>query len=314
MSTHTIERRSDASEARRTHVRRLASCLLLGFVLALMIGDQEGTQTDFGYAFRQAVSFPRIVVFLLVGVAVYLAVTFWPYLQPYLRRPGMRPMAAGAISVVVANALLKWSDNGELNTGRLSDLAKGAADTGALDSLARAFFGSVVPALYWVLFLVVLVLGIATVVRNSAVLAWVTATLAVLTGVWGLYAQSAVHSFLGGVDHTTGALVGLLGYLAIAAGAITVARSAREEADTRSFIDRVFSWRIGMPLVVLGGAFGLISLFIAAWFSPQNNNDHFLGLSARFSGSGVSVLTSAYVNWLGWLLFAGVLALAAVTS
>ena len=171
-----------------------------------------------------------------------------------------------------------------------------------------------VPGSYWIILLVVLALGIAAVVRKSAALAWATATLAVLAGAWGLYAQSSVHKFLGGADHTTGALVALLGYLAIAAGAVTVARSSREEADTRSFIDRVFSWRTGMPLVVLGGVFGLISVFVGSWFSPANNNDHFFALSARFSGSGVNALTSAYITWLGLLLFLGVLALAAVTS
>ncbi len=123
-----------------------------------------------------------------------------------------------------------------------------------------------------------------------------------------------MHTFLGGADHATGALVALLGYLAIAAGAVTVARSSREEADTRGFIDRVFSWRTGMPLVVLGGVFGLISVFVGTWFSPSNRNDHFFALSARFSGSGVNALTSAYITWLGLLLFLGVLALAAVTS
>ena len=35
------------------------------FVLALMVGTQEGTRNDFGYAFRQAVRGPRIFVFLL---------------------------------------------------------------------------------------------------------------------------------------------------------------------------------------------------------------------------------------------------------
>jgi hypothetical protein len=47
-------------------VQRLVACLFGGVVLALMVGNQEGSQTDFGISFRKAVSFPRIIVFLLI--------------------------------------------------------------------------------------------------------------------------------------------------------------------------------------------------------------------------------------------------------
>ena len=49
-------------------VKRLVACLAGGFVLALMVGPQEGTQEDFGYAFRESVFVPRIFVFLGIGV------------------------------------------------------------------------------------------------------------------------------------------------------------------------------------------------------------------------------------------------------
>jgi ABC-type branched-subunit amino acid transport system permease subunit len=310
----TIKRRSDAAETRIRHVKRLGACLLLGGVLALMIGDQEGTQQDFGFAFREAVAAPRIFVFLAVGLVVYAAVTFWPYLTPYLRRPGVRPLAVGALSVVAANTLLRWSDRGELDTGRLSELTKAAPDTKGLDTVTRAFFGSVVPGLPWILFLAVMALAIAAIVRSSSPTAWVTAGLALLSGVWSFYAQASVRSFLGGADHATGGLVALLGYLAISAAAVTVARSSAQEADTRGFIDRVFSWRTGMPLVVAAGVLGLISLLVAAWFSPHNSNDHFLDLGSRFAGSDVSLFSTAYYTWAGWLIFLVVLATAAFAS
>ena len=41
------------------HVKRLAACLFGGFVLALMVGKQEGTQNDFGIAFHEAVAATR---------------------------------------------------------------------------------------------------------------------------------------------------------------------------------------------------------------------------------------------------------------
>src|SRR6478752_5597588 len=45
-------------------IKRLIACLAGSFVLALMWGPQEGVQEDYGYAFRQAIFSPRILVFL----------------------------------------------------------------------------------------------------------------------------------------------------------------------------------------------------------------------------------------------------------
>ena len=90
-----------------------------------------------------------------------------------------------------------------------------------------------------------------------------------------------------------------MGYLTIAASCVVVARSRREDAETRGFIDLVFSWRPGFPLVVLGLVTGLFSLALTTWFSPQNKDDHYADLSSRFSGSSINGLTAAYVTWLG---------------
>jgi ABC-type branched-subunit amino acid transport system permease subunit len=313
-TTDTITRRSEAAENRLAHLRRLAGCLALAFVLALMIGNQEGTQLDFGFAFRKAVLGPRIIVFVIIGVLVYLAVTFWPYLKPYLRRPGIRPLAAGAISVVAGYALLKWTDSDQIDTGKLANLAKAGRDTGGLDALTRLFLGSAVPDLYWLLLVVSVVLGAVSLVRRNGVLCYVTVAVAVLAGVWGLYAQASVRSFLGTPDHSTGGLVSLLGYLTIAASALTVATSVRDESDTRGFVDRVFAWRPGMPLVVAGAVLGLVSIFAATWFSPTNKNDKVSNLANRFSGTGISGLSSAYVSWLLYLLLVVTLGVAAFAS
>ncbi len=59
-------------------MKRLLACLAGGVVLAMMVGPQEGSQTDYGYAFRKSVLEPRIVVFLGIGVLLFLAITYWP--------------------------------------------------------------------------------------------------------------------------------------------------------------------------------------------------------------------------------------------
>jgi ABC-type branched-subunit amino acid transport system permease subunit len=296
------------------HLKRLGGCLALGFVLALMVGPQEGSQNDYGLAFRKAVLEPRIFVFLGIGVLLYVLITFWPRVKPYLKRPGVRPLAAGAISVVAANALLKWTDSGQIERGKLNSLASAASDTGSLDFLTRAFFGSVIPGLYWILLVVIVALAGAAIVLDRRTLAWSAAALAVIAGFWGLYAQLTVKDYLGSADHSTGALVALLGYLTIASAAVVVARSTAEVADTRGFVDTVFSWRPGLPLVVLGFIGGVIALVFATWFSPTDRIDKVFDLGNRFSDSGISTLTSAYISWLVWLLFLGAIALAGAAT
>jgi ABC-type branched-subunit amino acid transport system permease subunit len=291
-------------------LKRLAGCLLIGFVLALMVGQQEGTQSDYGYAFRQAVSVPRIFVFLGIGVLIFLLVTYADRVRRYVRRPGVRPLAVGALSVVAGYSLLRWTDSGQIDGGTLSTLSSAARDTHSLDPLTRAFFGSIVPGTPYLLLLVVLVLAGTAIVLRRPALAWSAAGLAVLGGLWGVYATKAVDDFLVTPDHSTGAFVALLGYLAIASACVVVARSDREDADTRGFIDRAFSWRPGLPLVVIGLLAGLVALVGTGWFSPGNKNDHYADLSSRFSDTGINTLTSAYLTWLGTLLFVVVLALA----
>ncbi len=295
-------------------LKRLGGCLALGLVLALMVGKQEGSQNDYGLALREAVLNPRIFVFLGIGVLVYLLITFWPRVTPYLQRPGVRPLAAGAITVVVANGLLKWTDSGQIEGGKLGALSKAASDTGSLDFLTRAYFGSVIPGTAWILLIIVALLAAAAIVLDRSTIAWTAAGLSTVIGIWGFFAQASVRGFLGTADHSTGALASLLGYLTIASAAVVVARSTAQSADTRGFIDHAFSWRPGFPLVVLGLVIGLISLLTATWFSPTNAVDKVYDLGSRFSGSGVSGLTSAYISWLVWVLFIATIAVAAAAT
>src|SRR3954454_22707652 len=191
--------------------KRLAGCLALGVVLALMVGPQEGHQSDFGYAFRQAVFSPRIVVFLLIGVGIFVANLFWSRIVPYVLRPGVRPFVAGVACVVASYALLNWTDNTDLPDGKLGTLAPLARDTPGLGTVSRLFYGSAVPSMYWLVMVVAVLLTAAALITRRAVFGWSGAAVAVIGGVWGLIAHGEVNSFLGTPDHSTGAFVGMLG-------------------------------------------------------------------------------------------------------
>lgn len=282
------------------HLQRIVACLGLGVMLALMIGRQEGTQQDFGLAFRQAVLGPRIVVFLLIGMAVYAAITFWPRIQPLLVRPGVRPLSIGLLTVIVSQALLKWTDSASVGDGKFSSLASAAASTDGLAPIARAFFGN---AVAWIMLVVTLVVASVAILLRRRIVAWVGTALAVVMALWLYVAHSAVTSYLGSPDHSTGALVGLLGYLTVAAACAACALAQEDTANTRAFINRVFGWRPGMPLVVVGVLLGLAALSVATWFSPSNRDATLTDTAGIFNGAGLAPLAQAYLAWLAYVLF-----------
>ena len=125
MSAADATTMADIAQRRRLELKplitRLAACLAGGVVLALMWGEQEGTQDDYGFAFHQAVFKPRILVFLGIGLAAFLAITFWPKVRPYLTKPGMPSYLAGVATVIASYVLLHWYD--PISGQKLSDLA-----------------------------------------------------------------------------------------------------------------------------------------------------------------------------------------------
>ena len=307
-------RRSDAAELRITHTKRLLACLAGGFVLALMIGSQEGTQQDFGYAFRQAVYGPRLLLFLAIGVGLYAAISFGPRVVPYLTRPGLRALAVGALTVLVSFTLLRWTDSTNVGNGKFSTLASAARDTGGLDGLTRVFFGSVLTVLPWVLLGLVVVLAAMGMLRRNANLSYAAGVLAIVFGFWALYASAQVRSFLNFPDHSTGGVVAMLGFFTIAAAALVSARSESEVADTSGFVDRVMGWRPGLPLVVLGAVIGLVGVLSATWFSPGDRNAGLSTTSSMFQGTGLDAFATAYLVWLAYVLFFGTLVAAAAAT
>jgi ABC-type branched-subunit amino acid transport system permease subunit len=292
-------------------LKRLAGCLAFSFVLALMVGPQEGNQGDFGYAFRAAIFDPRILVFIVIGLLAFTAITFWPRITPFLVRPGVRPLVAGGITVLAAMQLLQWTNDSNVGAGKFSDLAKAASSTAALSPVSRQFFSNYVA---WILLVVTFGLCAAALVLGARTLAWVAAGLAVLSGIWAYAAHALVSDYIGTPDHSTGAAVALLGYLVMAAAGLTSALSKSETANTRALVVRVAGWRPGFPLVVLGAVVGLVSLLLATWFSPTNHNTSFGQMSSLFSGNGLGGVATQYLSWLGWLLFAVSLGLAAAST
>ncbi|CAN5408624.1 hypothetical protein BH10ACT8_BH10ACT8_07860 [soil metagenome] len=289
--------------------KRFIACIAGSLVLALMIGKQEGTQDDYGLAFRQAILSPRVVVFLLIGVGFFAALTYWASIKPYLLKTGMRPLLIGGLTVVIAQLLLKWLD--PLGDGKLATVAGQAGNTDGLSPTAKLFFSY---HLYWFWLLLTLALAGTAIVLSIRALAWVAAIAAVIGAVWAYTAHASVVSFVAAVDHSMGANVTLIGYLTIAAAAATMALAKDDVADTRAFIDRALAWRPGMPLVVLGILAGIIAFGQATWFSPQARNYTLLDTKDYFAGNGLANLAYQYLAWLGWVLFAVTALLVALAS
>ena len=285
---------------------RAMGCLALGFVLALIVGPQEGTQDDYGYAFRTAIFDPRIFVFLGIGVVVFLALTYWPRVRPYLRRPGVLPLAIGFITVVAAFTLLHWYD--PLGDGKFGTVAAAVGKTPTVSALTTAYFGW----LGWALAVLCLLLAATAIVTGIRLLGWITVALSVFAAVIGYTSHSDVVSIAKGIDHSFGAGVAAIGFLTMGAAAMSMALSKVQVADSKAFISRVIGWRPGLPLAVIGVILGLLALSSATWFSPGGKNATLVDTATTFKGKGLAPIASAYLSWLGWVLLLAVAVLALV--
>jgi ABC-type branched-subunit amino acid transport system permease subunit len=290
-------------------LKRLLGCLAGGLVLALMVGNQEGTQEDYGLAFRESVLRPRVVIFLLIGGLLFLAITFWPLIKPYLIRTGVRPLAVGGLTVIVAHTLMHWYD--PLGGGKFQALADQASGANGLSPVAKLYFTSPVA---WIYLIGTLVVAAVAIVLGLRLLAWIGAALGVIGAIWAYTAHAAVLSFTNAVDHSLGAWVATLGYLTVAAASATIALARTDVADSRAFVDRVLSWRPGFPLAVLGGLVGLMAFGLATWFAPQDRNATLSDTHSLFQGTSLAPLAVQYLAWLGYLLFAATLVAALAAS
>jgi ABC-type branched-subunit amino acid transport system permease subunit len=289
-------------------VKRFVACLALGLALAIMVGPQQGTQQDYGLAFREAVFAPRVFIFLGIGVAVFFVVTFWPRITPYFKRPGVFPLAVGGITVVAAQTLLKWHD--PTGDGKFHTVADAAAGIAGLAPLASVFFGW----LAWTLLVVTVLVAGAGIVLDRKVLGWVAAGLAIFGVFIVLVASAAFEATSTRPDHSLGAGVAVVGYLVIAAAAVTIAMSRDEIADTKAFFARLLAWRPGLPLTVIGAVVGIIGVASATWYSPSRINATLVDTAAFFGDRGLAPLAEAYLSWLGYAVFGVALILAAAAS
>jgi ABC-type branched-subunit amino acid transport system permease subunit len=285
-------------------VTRLLACLGGSVVLAMMVGTQQGSQRDYGQAFREAVLDVRIIWFLLIGVLAFLVITYREAVLPYVRRPGIRPLVIGVLVLIASFFLMKWYD--PLGDGKFGTFADAVTGTPQISPLAKAFFGW----LWWVGLILLPAGTFVAIALRQRLLAWVMAALSVLVGVVALVAHSTAASFAGGADHSFGAVAALIGFWTIAGAGVVAATSQEETADTRNFVERVMAFRPGLPLVALGLLLGVLALVSASWLDPRRNNLTLVDTASLFDGSSLNGLATAVLNWLAYVLFAGVIVLA----
>ena len=233
---------------------RLFACLAGALVLSLMWGPQEGSFGNFYFAIKKGLFTPRVFVFLALGVLVFLAITFWPKVVPFLTRPGVWPLAAGALTVIASQTLMHWAD--QVGDAKFGTVAEAVANTNGISPLASAFFGG----LAWAQLVVIVLLIGAAIVTGLRNFGWAAAVLSVVAAVIAYLSHAAV------VDRgrRRGPLAGRLRLHRRLPGAHDVRPGDRDVACSRwptagRAVNRVLGWRPGLPLVVIGAVLGLIS-------------------------------------------------------
>ena len=287
---------------------RLLACLAGSLVLALMWGPREGNFDEYWYVITNSLFRPRVLVFLALGVLVFLAMSFWPKVVPFVTRPGVWPLTAGALTVIASQTLMHWAD--EVGDAKFSTVATAAGNTSGLAPLAKAFFGG----LAWAQLVVIVLLLGAAIVTGLRNFGWAAAVLSVAAAVIAYIAHAAVVDLAPGADHSLGVYVCIVGYLVLMTAGLVVAMSQTQVANTKRTVNRALGWRPGLPLVLIGAVLGLISLSSSAWFSPENLNATFTDTNDVFRDSGLAPIASQYLQWLGWALFAVSLVLSGVSS
>jgi ABC-type branched-subunit amino acid transport system permease subunit len=299
---------------------RLLACLGGGLVLAFMYGPQEGTiNGDFGIAFFQALGlhkgtstawhFPvRAVLFLAIGLVLFILISFWRYVVPYLRSPGTRPILIGAVGVLIAQTVMNWWDPNQnyqnTSNSRFFTVKSVVSASPALSGITNDFF----TWLSWTLLIVTVIVGATAIVRRN--LRWV-GYLTFVLGVAGAVIAYVAHQDLVNAgnslpqhaDHSLGVYVDALGFLVMGFAGLAVVFSTSEVADTKVFLTRATTWRPGLPLVALGLVFGLFAYANDCWYAPLTRNADLGATHDLFNGSGISSLATQYLGWLGWTLF-----------
>jgi hypothetical protein len=241
-----------------------------------MVGNQEGTQNDFGIAFREATSPLRLLAFLGVGVGAFLVLTFWSLIAPYVRHPGAAPVAAGLVVVFAGMTLTKWYDP----VGKLGPVSTAVGQSKGVPFLVSLYFSWFA----WALFLACLVLGGVAVATRRPVVGSIQIGVGLVAAILVFIAHAQLVTFAGGIDHTLGVYLAVVGYLVYAGGGLIAARSHAEAADPMRSIERALAWRPGLPLAIVGLLIGVNSYVNTAWFSPLQLDVGFAGTRDHFPG------------------------------
>jgi ABC-type branched-subunit amino acid transport system permease subunit len=200
--------------------------------------------------------------------------------------------------------LLRWYDP----VGKFGAVSKAVSKSHGVPALTSFYFTPIA----WVLLVIAIVLGGATVITRRPILAYAHAAYCVVFAVIIFVAHSQLVNFAGtkNPDHSLGVFVTCLGYLVLSTCGIIAVRSEAEVADPRGAVDLALAWRPGLPMALLGVVLGLLSFLSAAWFAPLELNAGFHKTSTDFHGTGLASTATAYLGWLGIALF---VAAAAVT-
>jgi ABC-type branched-subunit amino acid transport system permease subunit len=299
------------TETQRVLLKRFIACLFGGVVLATMVGTQEGSQNDFGISFHHAVLRPRIVIFLAIGVVIFILITYWSAVKPYVKRPGIVPLGTGFLVVVAAQTVMNWYDPlfNAGGSGKFNAVRRAADATPRLGTTTVWFFDW----LAWTLLAVAIAATAAAIVLRQRIFGYVTAVLGVVGAILAYRSHADVLDVGGGIDHSLGMYTDMIGFLIVAGAGITAVHSRVEVAEPRAFLRLVMEYRPGLPFTVIGAILGSLAYTTTCWFGPITKNDTFSDAQRHFDGTGISSLASQYLDWLGWTLFvvAGLLALAA---
>jgi ABC-type branched-subunit amino acid transport system permease subunit len=277
-------------------VRRLVACLFGGFVLALMVGNQEGSQNDFGLAFHEATRAPRLIGFLAIGLAVFAFLTFRPLITPYIRQPGAVAIGVGFGLVFAGMALLQWYEP----VGKFGPVATAVGKSAGAPFLVSVYFSWFA----WALLVLCLVLGGVAVATRIPLFGYLEFGLGIVAAVLVFVAHHQLVSFAGGIDHSLGTYLAVIGYASYAIGGLIAARSQAQTADPKAAVELALAWRPGLPLVGVALVLGLSSFLNAAWFAPLQLNADFTKTGSDFHGEGLPNFAVAYLGWLGTTLFA----------
>src|SRR6185312_11656180 len=105
---------------------------------------------------------------------------------------------------------------------------------------------------------VILVLAAAAIITGIRPLGFAAAVLSVVAAVIAYLAHKAAIDLVGGIDHSLGVYVEMVGYLVILTAALTGSLSQSEIATGSAALNRLVSWRPGLALTVLGAVVGLL--------------------------------------------------------